>query len=170
MSAARGGDGAFARVASSVRDGVEGVGDRDDARLQRNVAAAQAARISAPVPSLVVREHAVGELGIEGVERSEDVGAELRVRDDQRALLLGELLVVVDDVEERLVDLPDVVKECDALDGALVRAHSRSAASREDERVGGDAADVCAGFGVVRVDGVEECLEGGGGDSLGRCS
>ena len=64
-------------IRSPVRDRVEGVGDGDDARRERDAPSLQLARISASVPSLVVREHSVGEIGIERVERREHVGAAL---------------------------------------------------------------------------------------------
>ena len=78
-----------------------------------------------------------------------------------------ERVVVVDDVEERLVDLADVVKERDALDARCTRARRELGGVGEDERVGGDAAHVRAGLGVVRVDGVEQRFECGGGETLG---
>ncbi len=82
-------DGAFALVAAAVRDDVEGIGEGDDARLRRNVDSLEPARIAAAIPALVVREDAVVELRIEGVERTDDIRAQLRVRDDERALLVG---------------------------------------------------------------------------------
>ena len=44
---------------------------------------------------------------------------------------------------------------------------SRLGGVGEDERIGGDAADVGAGLGIVGVDGVEQRLERGGGEALG---
>jgi hypothetical protein len=41
-------------VATTVRHGIECVGDRHDARLEWNARSAEAARISSPVPALVV--------------------------------------------------------------------------------------------------------------------
>ena len=69
-------------IASAVGDRVEGVGDRDDARRERDAAALEPARIALAVPALVVREHAVGEIGIEGAQRLEHVGAARGVRGD----------------------------------------------------------------------------------------
>ena len=158
--------GASAAVAAVVGDGVEGVGDRDDAGRHRDASSLELAGIAGAVPPLVVREHAGGELRVEAVQGCEHVGTTLGVREDRSALGGGELAVVVDDVEERLVDLADVVKERDTLDDALV-AVAQSGGVGEDEGVVGDAADVGAGLGVVGVDGVEERFEGGGGEPLG---
>jgi len=102
-------------VTPAVRDRVVRVGDGDDARGERNAASLQAARISGAVPALVVREHAFGEVGVEALQRLEHVRAALRVRGDRSAIGGGERRVVVDDVEQRFVDLADVVKESDAM-------------------------------------------------------
>jgi hypothetical protein len=59
------------------------------------------------------------------------------------------------DVFDRLVNLADVVEECDALD-ALAFVVGEVGRVGEDEGVGGDASDVRAGVGVIRVDRVEE--------------
>ena len=88
------------------------------------------------------------------------------MRRDGAPLRGGERVLVVDDVEERLVDLADVVEERDALD-ALALVLGEVGRVGEDERVGGDAAHVRAGFRVVGVDGVEQRLERGGGEPLG---
>ena len=87
------------------------------------------------------------------------------MRDDQRALAIVELVVVVDNVEEGGVDLPDVVVERDALDGAAL-VLIEAGRAREHERVGGDAANVRAGLRVVGINGVEERFERGGGDAF----
>lgn len=115
----------------------------------------------------VVRQDALGELGIEAGEGSEHVGAPSGVGGDRATLVLAQLLPFVNDVEESLVDLADVVKEGDALDaaeGPLVPSRGIS----DDERVVGDASDVGPGLGVVGVDGVEERLERRGGHAFGR--
>ena len=139
----------------------------DDARRERNAASLEPARIALPVPALVVREHAVGEIGIEAMQRLEHVGARGGVRGDGSTIGGGELLVVVDDVEERFVDLSDVVEERDALD-ALALVLRELGGVAEDERIGRDAPDVGAGLGIVGVDGVEQRFERRGGEPLGR--
>jgi len=156
-------------VAPAVRDRVEGVGDRDDARGERDPPSAHPTRVPSTVPPLVVREYAVGELGVEAAQWGEDVGAAARVGGDGPAGFRGELGLVVNDVEERLVDLSDVVEECHALDiPALAFFEARGVG--DDQSVRGDAADVGAGLRVVRVDRIEQRLEGRGGEALGRAS
>ena len=99
-----------------IASNVSAIGD--DARRERNAPSLEPARVAGAVPALVVREHAVGELGIEATSGASTSAP--RCGCVAIALALGgrERLVVVDDVEERLVDLPDVVEERDALDGA----------------------------------------------------
>ena len=77
-----------------------------------------------------------------------------------------QLRVVVDDVEERLVNLADVVEEGDALERAqLVLIETGGVA--EDQRIAGDPPDVLSRFVVVGLDRVEQRLERGGREALG---
>ena len=78
-------------------------------------------------------EDAVGQIGIEQRERLDDAGAELRMGRDLQPLLGGEGVVVVRDVEQRLVHLADVVKQRHALD-ARPLALGEAARVGEDER------------------------------------
>lgn len=153
-------------VAAAMRDRVEGVGDGHDACGHRDSRAAEAPWIASAVPALVVGQDAVGKLGVEGAEWREDRGATLRVGGDGAAVLGGELRLVVDDVEECLVDLSDVVEEGDAFDRATF-VIGEAGRVGDDERVGRHATNVRTGLRVVRVDRVEECLEGRRGESLG---
>ena len=57
---------------------VVGVGDRDDARHERDVVALRAERIAAAVPALVVQVHARDER-VQELDRVEDVAAVARV-------------------------------------------------------------------------------------------
>ena len=157
--------GAPVTIPAAVGDGIEGIGDGDDASVERNAASLETAGIAGAVPSLVVREDAFRQIGIEAAEGREHFGATLWVRGNGLALVRGELVRVVDDVEQRFVDLPDIVEECDTLDAA---PHVLLEAGRvgEHERVRGDAADVRAGVGIVGIDGLEQRLERGGGDAL----
>ena len=82
------------------------------------------------------------------------------------AFLGGELGRFVDDIEQRLMDLSDVVEEGDALDAALF-GRRQVRRIREDERVARDASHMGAGLAVVRIDGVEERLEQGGRQAFG---
>ena len=72
----------------------------------------------------------------------------------------------MNDVEQRLVDLADIVEERDALDVAE-RALVEVGGIGEDECITSDAADVRAGFCVVRVDRAQQRFEHGGGETLG---
>jgi len=166
-----------AAVAAMKGDGIERVGDGNDACGERDAASLQLPGVAGAVPPFMMVEHAARELRIEPVEWREDVGAPLGVGEDGAALRGRELAVVVNDVEERFVDLADVVKQGNALDASGV-VLIESGGFGEDECVVGDAPDMGAGFHVVCVDGVEEGLEGGGGEafcalssrSLTRCS
>jgi hypothetical protein len=77
-----------------------------------------------------------------------------------------EALGRMNDVEERLVNFPDVVKQRRSLDFS-------SLSFREPHRVGEnqsihrDATNVPPRLGVVRIDGVEKCLEGRGRETFG---
>src|SRR5512141_2685768 len=62
-------------VSSTVRDGVERIGNRDDPRFERNSGSAKPTRVAATVPTLVVGENAFGELWIKRFDRGEHVGA-----------------------------------------------------------------------------------------------
>jgi hypothetical protein len=86
--------------------------------------------------------------------------------DDRSAFSGGEMRILVNDVEERLIDLPNVVEESDALDDlSLVGIELRGVG--DDQRVGGNTSHVSAGLRVVRVDGIEERLEARRGHPLG---
>ena len=105
-------------VAAAVGDRVEGIGDRDDARHQRNSLPLESSRISCAVPSFVVRGHSLGEVRKKSLERSKYLGATLGVCHHGAALLRRQLRGFVENVGERSVELPDVVEECDTLDAA----------------------------------------------------
>ena len=165
-------DTASLSVAPAVRHGVERVGNRHDPRLQRNARSAEPAGISGSVPSLVVRQHALGKLGIERIERRQHVGAATRVRVDRAPVGRAQRLVIMHDVEERFVDLADVVKERDALDG-VAAALVESCRFGDDQRVGRHAPNMLSSFGVIGFDRVEQRLEAGGGetfDGLASCA
>jgi hypothetical protein len=156
-------------VVAPVGDDVEGIGDRDDSGGKGNAPAAQPPGVSAPVPPLVMRHDAASELGIEWLEWREHVGAAQRVSRDRAAFGRRQLRAVVEHIEERLVDLADIVKKGDALERAqLVGPETGGVA--EDEGEASDASNVLTGLVVVGFDGVEESLEGGGGESFGPAS
>jgi len=152
-----------------VRHSVECIGEHNDASRHWNTAAAEAIRISRPVPPLVVRENARGKVRVEGRNWREHVGATLRVRSNRPPLSRGEMRVVVYDVEERLVNFPDVVEQRHALDDFL-SVGTELGGVGDDQGVGGDATHVCAGLRVIRVDRIEQRFQAGGGKSLRRRS
>ena len=119
----------------------------------------------------MVCKHTCRQLGIECLQWRQDLGATGGVRVDRSAVARRELRNIVHDVEQRFVDLADVVEERNAFHGALlVRVESCSVC--DDKRACGDAADMHAGIRVIRLDGVEERFERGSGKSLEglRCS
>ena len=138
--------------------GVERIGNRDDSRGKGDAHAAQLRRITASIPPLVVREDSRGQIGIEAGKGSEHLRAALRMGADRAALLGTEGALLMDEIEERLVNLPDVVEECYALDDALGMLVEIGGIG-EDECVSRDASHVGTGLGVVRVDGSEERFE-----------
>jgi len=102
----------------------------------------------------MVTEHAFSQLRIERCQRSEDRGAASRVGCDGASLRRREVRVLVDNVEQRLVNLADVMKERDALDDlSLVFVELRRV--REHERICCNSANVSTRVCVVRVDGIE---------------
>ena len=154
-------------VAPTKGDGVERIGDRDDPRGEGDARAAQLRRITASIPALVVREDSSGQIGIEAGKRSQHFRTACRVGANRAALLGAEGALLMDEIEERLVDLSYVVEERDALDDALGMLVEVGGIG-EDERVSRDAPYVGTGFGVVGVDGPEQRLEQRGGETLGR--
>src|SRR5205823_14859878 len=108
---------AFARsITTTVCYRVECVGERDDASGEWNAASAKSGRIAGTIPAFVVRENSFGQIRIKRRDRRQYLGAALRVRRDRTAFGGREMRVLMDDVEERLVDFPDIVKEGDSLD------------------------------------------------------
>jgi len=153
-------------VRSAVRDGVERVGDRDDASGDRNAPSLEPARVACSIPPLVMGHHAVGEVRIEHAQRLEHASAQVGMSGDGATLGGAQGIVFLDDVEERFVDLSDVMEECDAFD-ALAFVRGEVGCIGKDEGVRGDTPDVGTGIGVIRIDRVEQRLEGGGGKTLG---
>ena len=146
-------------VRPRLRYRIERIGDRNDARFDRDHFALQFSRIARAIPSLVVRENSLGQIRIERGQRLENVCAFARMRHHGVTLAAGEPLRVVHDIRDRSVDLADVVKEGDALHTALL-ALVQIGCTRERERIVGHAPDMSASLGVIRVDCVEEAFEG----------
>ena len=152
-----------------MRHSVECIGEHNDASRHWNTAAAKAIRISRPVPPLVVRENARGKVRVEGRNWREHVGATLRVRGYRPPFRGGEMRVLVNDVEERLVNLPNVMEQRHALDD-FPSVGTELGGVGDDQGVGGDATHVRTGLCVIRVDRIEQRFQAGGGKSLRRRS
>ncbi|GAC1516852.1 MAG: hypothetical protein NVS1B4_14530 [Gemmatimonadaceae bacterium] len=71
----------------------------------------------------------------------------------------------MDDVEQRRVDLADVVEQGDSLRRSLFSL-VESDRFGEDHRIRCDASDVSAGGGVIGVDGIQERFESRGRKAL----
>lgn len=154
-------------IPTAMRHGIEGIGERHDTCGVRDFDAAQSARVSGAIPALMMREYAPREIRIEGSERREHLCTTLRMRRDCLALSGREIGVLVNDVEERFVDLADVVEQGHALD-ILPFVFVQLRGVGEDERVRCNTSDVGARFGIIRVDRVEEGFEARGGDPFAR--
>lgn len=81
-------------------------------------------------------------------------------------LVLGQLAGIVHEIEERLVNLADVVEERGPFDLLALRLRQIGGVG-DDQRVRSDAADVRARFLVVGVDCIEQRLQRGGHHALG---
>jgi hypothetical protein len=152
-------------VSSGVGDRVVRVGDAHDPGLDRNRFSAEPGGIAGAVPALVMTEHAGAEIRIEARHRLEHLGATLRMGGDQLPFRGRELMIVVNHVIDRRVDLADVVEERDALDASATRFIEVGGTS-EDQRVGRYAPDVSTRLVVIGVDRVEQRLECGSRKSL----
>jgi hypothetical protein len=152
-------------IVTAVGNDVEGIGDRNDSRRKRDLLAAEPAGIAPAVPALVMGEHPDRKLGIEWSERLEHLRAAARMRGDRAALGRREASVVVDDIEQRLVDLSDVVEERDALDAAEDMVVETGGIA-EDQRVSRHPSNMLSRFVVVGLDGVEDRLQRGSGKPL----
>ena len=156
-------------VAAAMRDRVEAVGNRDDARRERNSLPFKSARITAPVPAFVVRLDALAQVRVKGVERRQHLGSASGMSANRAPFLRCELRLVVEDVRQSLVQLPNIVEQSDSLDTV---EHSRIEISGfpEHESVRGDAADVRAGHGIVRLDRIEKSFQRRRAKSFRLCS
>jgi len=144
-------------VPPAMRDRVETVGDRDNARLERNLCRLETAWIAGSVPSLVVSGDALCKLRIKSAERRQHFRSTQRMRHDGTALLGSELRRLMEDVGQSAVQLADVVEQCYALD-AVQRSFIETGRLAEDERVVRDAPHMITRDGVVGIDCIEQCL------------
>jgi len=155
-------------VTAAMSDCIDGIRDGDYPGRERNLPAAEPARIARAVPSLVVREDTLRQVRIEGREWSQDLRPAAWMRGDRVPLGIGQGRPVVNDVEQRLVDLSDVVKEGDTLDGKP-RPVIELGGFGKCQRISCDPPDVGAGLVIVGVDGVEERFQRSSGETF-RCT
>lgn len=155
-----------ASVPPIVRHRIEGVGKHNDARRERDSLSAELVWIALAIPALVMSKHSCGQIGIEWAERREHVAATRRMGDNGTPFRRCEVAMLVNDVEERFVNFPDVVKERDTLDDLALMLVQVGGVG-DHEGIGGDASDVSARFGVIGVDGIQERLEPCRTESLG---
>src|SRR5688500_4572172 len=84
------------------------------------------------------------------------------VRRDEIAVLRRYVSVfIVHDVEQRLVDFPNVVEECHAFDAAH-RGVVESCTAGERHAVRSNPSNVRTGDGIVGIDGIEQGFERSG--------
>src|SRR3954471_15903183 len=142
-----------AAVGAVARDGVDGVGHREDARPQRDAVLLQAGRIAAAVPALVVVQHDVDGT-VEERDRVEDPRPGLRVAAHQRPLRVRQRPRLLQDrVGHR--ELADVVQQ-EAVRELWVGGLLGRDLAGEQEADGVHALDVRAGVAVLRLDGGRE--------------
>jgi hypothetical protein len=153
-------------VATPMSDRVEGIGDTHNSRCQRYPLAFQAAGVAVTVPPLVVRRDTLPEVGIKGIQGRENLGATLRMRSNRASLFRSELGFVVKDVSECFVQLADVVEQRDSLD-AVEHPVVELRSAPKYERVLRNAADMCAGNGVVCLNRIQERFESCRAQALG---
>ena len=154
-------------VAAIVSHRIERVSQRNDACRQGDFETPQPLWISGAIPPFVMAEHPFSEVGIERLKWRKYVRAALWMGEDSASLSSGEMAVLVNDVEERFVDLADVMEQRHSLDDFLFM-FVEVGGLREDERIRGNASNVRACFGVVRVDGIEQSLHAGSREAFRR--
>ena len=135
-------------VGASGSDRVERVGDRDDARADRNVGAGEAVGIAGPVDALVVAANDHGQLRV--AQRRDHRRAVTGMALDQGELLLGEPAGLGED-RPRHVDLADVVHERGRADPCHPLRRQAQLA-RDALRVASDPAAVTVRVGVARFE------------------
>jgi len=80
------------------------------------------------------------------------------MRHHRAALCWRELAALVKNVGDGLVNFADIVEERDAFH-ARARSLIQFECLAEYERIPRHSANVCAGYSIVRIDRVEQCLE-----------
>jgi hypothetical protein len=163
LSAAR------AAVMAAIRDDVERISNRRNACEKRNAAAGKPPGIAFSIPPFVVGQNAHRQLWIEWLQWREHVRSAPWMREDCAPLLGRQVCAVVHDVQERFMNLADVVEERDALDGSHVAIVEVSGVA-EDEGVASHPTEVLARLVIGGFDSVQECFERCGSEAFATFS
>jgi hypothetical protein len=149
-------------VGAPAGDGVEGVGDGEDASAEGDGGLGERVRIALPVPALVVVADDGESFTLEEGDVGEDACAQRGVRFDDLALARRERPGLLQDLVWD-PDLADVVEQ-EAVLEAGVGEQLRRGRAGEFGRVARDAQGVGGGAGVFGLEGAgerAECLPGG---------
>src|SRR6266536_1936423 len=143
-----------AAVGPMTRHRVERIGDREDARTEWDLVADEAVRISAPVPTFVVRAHDLEAFALQEHDTRQHCFAEDGVRLHLAPLRRAERAGLLEDPVGN-PDLADVVKE-EPVRRALVAHNSLADGLSEGRRVALYALRVRAGARVLRLQRARE--------------
>lgn len=152
-------------IAAVVRDCVERVRDRDDTCGERNRRRAKSARISGAIPAFVMCDHRVRQRLVKVRDRRQHLGAANRMCRNRTALFGRQLALFVYNVEQSLVNFPNVVKKR----AQFYRASCllvQSDGVGENQSVSRDPTNVCPGLWIVGVDRLEQRFERRRGEAL----
>jgi hypothetical protein len=146
-------EGSCGSVGAVVGDGIEGVDEPDDPGADRDVLAAQVARVAGPIPMLVVVADDRPEGG-EGAERGADALSDLGMAPDEFPLVVIERTALRQD---RIgdADLADVMEQGAIGDGIELGGREAEA----DPEPPGEEREplaVMLGLGVLGLDGVRQ--------------
>ena len=148
-----------AAIRTIRRERVEAVDDRQDPRADRDVLAADAARVAGAVPVLVMAVHDRHD-GIRELHEREDVRADVDVALHLLELRVRQLARLVEDVLGH-GQLPGVVQQRGRFDRLQLELVGDAERPRQADRVGLDPADVAVRHVVLRVDRHRERLDRG---------
>jgi hypothetical protein len=114
----------------------------------------------------VVSGDSLAKVRIKRAEWCENFGPTHRMCSDSPPLLGRELRLVVKDIRESLVELADIMEQCDPLD-AVECSLIEPGGVAENERIARYPTHVGASYGVVGIDGVKERLHRGRPEPFG---
>ena len=153
-------------VSARVRDGVIGIDNAHDARAERNLRSREAARITTSIPTFMMAQHPFPKVGIEPGKWFEHFSAPLRMRGDELPFTRGELATFPNDIEQCGMNFSNVVEQRDTFD-ATAFVLIEVGRPGENQRIGRHATQVRTCFMIIRVDRIEQGLEGCGREAFG---